>query len=235
MELDSLTLNLVASAALVAVVHTALGPDHTLPFVMLARARDWSLRRTLAITALCGLGHVLSSALLGGLGIALGIASGSLETIEDARGDLAAWAMIAFGGAYALWGLRRALRRGRGLELHAHDGRVHVHSHGLARHSHAAATERPTTFWALFAVFVLGPCEPLIPLLFLPAREGRWGLAATTLLVFSAATIATMLLVVAGLHSGLEFLPLGRLDRWAHSLAGGVICLSGAAILAFGV
>ena len=56
--------NLIAAALGIAVAHTALGPDHTLPFVMLARAGRWSLRRTLAVTLACGAGHVASSLLL---------------------------------------------------------------------------------------------------------------------------------------------------------------------------
>ncbi|NIR37211.1 MAG: hypothetical protein GWN73_15615, partial [Actinobacteria bacterium] len=56
--------SLLAAAVGVAVTHTALGPDHYLPFVMLARARKWSWARTLTVTGICGLGHVASSVLL---------------------------------------------------------------------------------------------------------------------------------------------------------------------------
>ena len=45
-------------------VHTILGPDHYLPFIVLSEARKWSLRKTMLITFLCGLGHVLSSVVL---------------------------------------------------------------------------------------------------------------------------------------------------------------------------
>ncbi len=243
---DALTLNLLASAAIVAVVHTAIGPDHTLPFVMLSRARRWSLRKTLWITGLCGLGHVASSLVLGGLGIALGASTGSIEGIELSRGELAAWAMVVFGAVYTLWGLRQAVRARRGLELHRHDGNVHLHSHGTHEHSHAphsghahlltpphshAVDTRSATFWSLFVVFVLGPCEPLIPLFFLPASQGNWALAAWTGVVFSLATIATMLALVGIAVAGLKPLRLVFLERWAHALAGAVIAASGLAVL----
>lgn len=263
MSADALTVNLLLSASAVAVVHTALGPDHTLPFVMLARARRWSLRRTLIVTALCGLGHVGSSLLLGSLGLAAGLSNAKLGGLEASRGSLAAWAMIAFGAVYALWGARRAWRERRGLELHAHAGHVHLHAGGAHAHSHgllfgdrahahelaAAASnassarfeelpappQRSASFWTLFLVFVLGPCEPLIPLYFLPASQGRWALASWTAIVFSIVTLATMLALVAMACLGLRCLPLARFDRWAHALAGGVIALSGMLVLGLGL
>lgn len=242
---DALTVNLLLSAAAVAVVHTAIGPDHTVPFVMLARARKWSLRRTLVVTALCGVGHVGSSLLLGSIGVAAGASSVVLSGVEMKRGEIAAWAMVVFGAVYALWGARQVLRRKRGYELHEHDGGLHVHAGGTHEHSHAHVLRgrahahahppddlgRSSTFWTLFLVFVLGPCEPLIPLLFLPASEGRWTLAAWTAVVFALATIGTMLALVGAACLGIRVLPLQRFDRWAHSLAGVVIAVSGLAVL----
>lgn len=234
---DPLTWNLLATAVSVAVLHTALGPDHTLPFVMLARARRWSLARTLAITAVCGLGHVLSSLALGGVGLAIGASAGWLERVEGSRGDLAAWAMVVFGGAYALWGVRHAWRERRHLQLHSHDGHVHLHVQGQPGHDHAEPSEREgsTKFWALFVLFALGPCEPLIPLFFLPASEGRWTLALATGATFSVATLATMVALVGFAHAGLARVPFRRAERWAHSLAGAVIAASGLAVLYLGL
>jgi hypothetical protein len=232
MSADPLTLNLLATAAAVAVVHTAVGPDHTLPFVMLARARRWTLRRTLLVTGACGLGHVASSLLLGGLGVAAGVSTRALTGVEEGRGSLAAWAMVAFGAAYGLWGLRRALRRRRGIELHQHGADVHVHAHGAHRHAHGhGAPAHGASFWTLFLVFVLGPCEPLIPLFLLPASEGRWLLAASAGAVFTLATLATMLALVAAAYAGVRVLPLERMERWVHSLAGAVIAASGLAVI----
>jgi hypothetical protein len=68
-----------------------LGPDHYLPFIVMARARKWSLTRTTAVTVLCGIGHVLSSVVLGIIGIVLGISLNKLEALESFRGGFAAW------------------------------------------------------------------------------------------------------------------------------------------------
>lgn len=234
--MDALTWNLLAAAAGVALVHTLLGPDHYLPFVMLARARGWSLRRTLGITFLCGLGHVGSSLVLGLLGLAAGAALGTLETVEGHRGSLAGWALVALGAAYGLWGVRRARRARLGLHVHRHGRHVHIHPGGGEGHAHGAleGDDGGTTFWALFVVFVLGPCEPLIPLFLLPASQGRWGLAVVTGGVFTAVTLAAMLAVTGLATAGLARLPLGPLERWAHALAGGVIAASGLGIVLVG-
>ncbi len=237
MEMAGLSWSLLLAAAGVAVVHTVLGPDHYLPFVMLARARRWTLTRTLAVTAACGVGHVASSVVLGGVGVALGLAVGQIEGAEGGRGDLAAWALVALGVAYALWGVRRAIREKRGLEPHAHHHHVHVHDDGSSPHEHHHRHEGgpSTTFWALFVVFVLGPCEPLIPLFVIPASRGDWGLAAATAAVFGVITIGTMVALTATATLGVKRLPLGPLERWAHSLAGAVIAACGLAILFLGL
>jgi nickel/cobalt transporter (NicO) family protein len=233
--MDALAIDLLLAAAAVAVVHTALGPDHTVPFVMLARARGWSRARTVAITFLCGLGHVGSSVVLGFLGVALGLGVARIQAAESVRGGWAAWALVALGAAYAIWGVRVALRRGVGIAPHDHHGHVHLHAHGDREHSHATTRDSRTTFWALFVVFVLGPCEPLIPLFVLPASRGRWGLAAATAVVFSAITLATMITLVSLALAGMRRLPLAAFDRWSHAFAGGVIAASGLAVICLGL
>ena len=77
---------LVGSAALIGSIHTVIGPDHYLPFVAMSKARQWSHRKTLWITAICGAGHVLGSVVLGLVGIAAGITVRSLELFESQRG-----------------------------------------------------------------------------------------------------------------------------------------------------
>ena len=104
--MDGVSLSVLIGAVSVAFFHTLLGPDHTLPFIMLARDRGWSMSRTLVITFLCGLGHVAASLLLGGLGIALGYGIGALESAEASRGAWAAWALFAFWLHGALIGVR---------------------------------------------------------------------------------------------------------------------------------
>jgi hypothetical protein len=228
---------LTATAASIGLVHTLLGPDHYLPFVVMARARRWPLGKTLAVTAGCGLGHVLSSVVLGLLGVALGAAVGRLELIEDMRGNLAAWALMAFGFVYFVWGVRRSLRERPHRHVHAHgDGTWHTHTHShTGEHVHVHDERRSLTPWMLFVIFVLGPCEPLIPLLMYPAaRMGFWQLVWIAA-VFGVVTIVTMTSVVLIASAGLGLAPLARLERHVHALAGASICLCGAAIRFLGL
>ena len=72
---------LIATAASIGFFHTILGPDHYLPFIVMSRSGKWSVKKTMLVTLLCGLGHVLSSILLGVAGIALGVAVFRLEAV----------------------------------------------------------------------------------------------------------------------------------------------------------
>lgn len=85
---------LLVSAASVGFLHTALGPDHYLPFIVMSRANNWSIRKTALITVLCGLGHVASSIVLGIIGLIFGFALSKLEIFESVRGNIAAWAVL---------------------------------------------------------------------------------------------------------------------------------------------
>lgn len=238
MTSDATLTVLLATAASIAFMHTVVGIDHTLPFVALSRARAWSLARALSITALCGVGHVASSLLLGAIGIALGVTLEKLQWLQAFRGGLAAWLLIAFG----TWLVVRALwrRRGGRVHFHAHardDGHGRSHRHGQAAESypHAHQAERPTTVWTLFLVFAFGPCEPLIPLMMAPAAAHQWGHLLLVSFVFGGVTVCTMLALVAAGHMGMGALPLRRLESHADALAGAAIALSGVAVQALGI
>jgi nickel/cobalt exporter len=215
---------LLTTSITIGFVHTALGPDHYVPFVALARVRDWSKRKTVLITAICGAGHVLGSIALGALGIALGWALGAMQEFESLRGDWAAWGLLGLGLAYMVWGIHRGIRNKPHTHVHVHaDGIAHEHKHGHIdehAHLHESAKHSATTPWMLFIIFVFGPCEPLIPLLMVPAASHSWPAVAMVAASFSAVTIATMCMIVIALSYGLDLVRLGRLRRWSHALAG---------------
>ena len=230
---------LVITAASIGFLHTVLGPDHYLPFIMMSWARKWSRTKTIVITFLCGLGHIASSIVLGMIGVSMGLAVKKLELIESSRGNIAAWLLIAFGLAYLVWGLRRAYKNKPHMHTHVHTGQdEHQHPHGHhSEHSHVhnGAGRTSITPWALFAIFVFGPCEPLIPILMYPAaRIGFFGVLLVVL-VFGTATIGTMLVAVFLASTGVNFLPLARMQRFAHVIAGATIFLCGLAIQFLGL
>ncbi len=99
----------------------------------------------------------------------------------------------------------------------------------------AGPDPRVVTAWSLFIVFVLGPCEPLIPLLMAPAVG--LGTAATVPVVaaFTVTTVGTMLTLVALGWVGLGVVGASRLERWSNTLAGVAIALAGVAMRVFGI
>lgn len=222
---------LLLTAASIGFVHTVLGPDHYLPFVAMAHARHWPRSRTIIITALCGVGHVLSSVVLGLVGVAVGAAVSALISIESVRGDLAAWGLIAFGLVYFVWGLRRASRHlphthgPIGDCTHQH----HDHEPNDPRHHHLSEKANITP-WVLFTIFVLGPCEPLIPILMYPAVQHSYSGMIIVTTVFGVTTIGTMIGSVLLLQRGVRLIPVARIERYAHAFAGAVILLCGVAI-----
>lgn len=205
---------LALSAASLGLLHTAIGVDHTLPFVAIGRAQGWGLMRTLGLTLVCGIAHVGSSLVVAALGIVLGDSVGAFFGLESVRGEFAAWALIVFGCTYAAWSW-------------AHRHRPHVGN----RHE----AQRVIGSWGLFIVFVLGPCEPLIPLIIAPGLHFGWGAAWLVTIVFTVSTLATMGLLVALGYLGINARLLRRFAPHGNILAGVAVAATGAAIKVFGI
>ncbi|MEI7529211.1 MAG: sulfite exporter TauE/SafE family protein [Elusimicrobiota bacterium] len=225
---------ILLTAASLGFIHTVLGPDHYVPFVALAKARNWTRVRTATVTFLCGVGHVGSSVLIGMAGIALGTSVSRLQWLEGLRGDAAGWLLLSFGLGYMLWGIKKAIKGEKHTHTHSHEG-VSLHSHEHpheADHAHVHGNAASVTPWALFIVFVFGPCEPLIPVLMYPALKGGLGQAMAAAAVFSAVTISTMMVVVFLLLRGVRLFPVERMERYAHALAGFAILACGVAVKA---
>ncbi len=230
---------LLGTTLTIAFVHTLTGPDHYLPFIVIAKARNWNMRKTLLFTALCGLGHVGSSVILGIAGIALGIAVSSIELWEGQRGSIVSLLILAFGFVYMIWGIFRAVKNNPHKHLHVHgDGHVHEHVHthqDVHVHPHDRKDRINITPWILFTIFIFGPCEPLIPLVMYPAADHNSVLLITVTLLFTIVTIGTMLVLVLFAMKGFRFLPLKKFERYGHVIAGLTILLCGVGMVFFGL
>jgi ABC-type nickel/cobalt efflux system permease component RcnA len=238
---------LSSAAAGIAFAHTLLGVDHYLPFVVMAKARGWSMVKTIKVTALCGVGHIIGSIMLGSVGILVGIQLSSLMWVEGVRGDLAAWALVTVGLLYICWGLRRAHKIKSHSDWHSNNEKQHSHSHSYhAEHSHIHRAdifdERSLSGgrsnmapWAVFVIFVLGPCEPLIPLLMYPAAQQSLISVAAVSAVFFFVTLATMLLAVTLSTYGLQFIQLSMLRKFDYAFVGSALVMCGLSIIVLGV
>ncbi|MBI4687881.1 MAG: sulfite exporter TauE/SafE family protein [Nitrospirae bacterium] len=231
---------LITAATSIGFFHTLFGPDHYLPFIVMSRSHAWSLRKTMLVTAVCGVGHVLSSVALGFLGVILGISVSRLEAFESFRGDIAAWLLLSFGLIYFVWGMRRALRHKAHEHAHIHEeGINHNHSHNhMDEHIHIHAgsgSKKNITPWMLFTIFIFGPCEPLIPILMYPAARSNLFDLILVASIFSIITIMTMLVVVFISVRGINIVQIKQLERFSHAIAGAVVSLCGISILFFGL
>jgi sulfite exporter TauE/SafE len=190
------------------------------------------------ITFLCGLGHVLSSVILGLIGIGVGISVSRLVAVESIRGNIAAWLFIAFGLVYMIISIRNLYRKRRHTHSHFHvDKGIHTHDHDHHLehiHIHETDTAR-TTPWILFLIFVFGPCEPLIPVLMYPAAENNVPGAILVSLLFSVVTIVTMMSIVLAFKLGLSKINLKPVEKYSNLIAGAMIFFSGIAIQFLGL
>lgn len=215
--MNELFWTLALTAATVGSLHSA-APDHWMPFAMLSRARGWSVARTARMTILCGLGHVTVSALLGLLGIFLGLRL--VEFLGTKLETFAATALIVFGALYAVWGFRKAAGH-----------RLHGHSHTHYDHIHDV---KGTSEWTLLALFSVDPCVALLPIIFASASLPGTATAGI-IVVYEIATIGTMLTLVLTARAGVSLLRGSLFDRYSHATAGALIALTGILVTVLGI
>ena len=198
---------LLSTAISIAIIHTLIGFDHYIPFIALSQANKWSMKKTMLIVLLCGIGHVLSSVLIGIIGIALSSALSFLTDIENIRSAIATYFLIAFGLVYTIFGIRQAVKN-----------KSHTHIHN------------GNSFWGLFIFLVLGPCEPLIPVIMYPAATLNIYVLILVTLSFAICTIAVMLLMTFLGIKGIRFLKMEKLGRYSHLMAGLAILICGISV-----
>ena len=228
---------LLLSAASLGIIHTLLGPDHYLPFIVLSKARQWTRPKTLWITFISGVGHVTGSVILGLIGIGMGISLSKLEAIEASRGNLVGWMLIAFGLLYTAYGIYKYVRRGAHWHLPAFlrpKSIRHKHLHLDVKELEKDDAGRLTP-WILFLIFVFGPCEVLIPMLIYPAANQSGLGVFLVALVFGIATVGTMMLVVFLGYQGLSLVRFRGREHQLHLFAGVVILLAGAGMQFMGL
>ena len=212
------TLLIAGSAASVGFIHTILGPDHYLPLVAMAKTNGWSGPKTATYTAFCGFSHVLGTILVGSLVFLLGLAFFSMETVQTIRGDFAGWFLLLFGAVYFVWGVRWAIRRSR------------LNKVATQMEAQTTSFSRCTPF-ALFIFFILGPCEPLIPLMSLGSENTEIFSSILVVSAFCGTTVLTMLFCVMFFYYGISrFSLFMKFENYMHAATGLIIFLRGSAI-----
>lgn len=224
---------LCVTAVTISAVHTASGPDHYLPFIVLSRSRKWTLSKTIFLTIICGFGHILSSVLLGMAGVFLGWQLHKISWLQDIRGNVSGWALLAFGILYLIYGLRQAYlnKAHKHFDVLGEDVYVFEHKHGEMVTPGSRVKVTPLV---LFAIFVMGPSEPLIPLLFYSGTQRSVTEVIVLVTVFTISTVLTMLgMVLLGIY-GYSFFNTDKLERYVNAIGGAVITICGIGMVFLG-
>lgn len=222
-ELTTLLLSTVA----ISFVHTASGPDHYLPFIVFSRSRKWSLGTTALWTVLCGFGHVMSSVLIGFIGVFLGWQLSKIEGFQDVRGGLASWSLLILGSFYLIWGLYKAYTNRPHKHFDTYDGDdIYVYQH---RHGEAVLPQNKlkVTPWILLAIFVMGPSEPIVPLLFYSGVTHSISEILLLISVFTITTVGTMLAIVIMGYYGYSLIKSDIVERYSSAIGGAVVTIAG--------
>lgn len=211
-ELSALFMMILAtSAAFVGLVHS-LNPGHWLPVVLTAKAQKWSLKTAVlgAITAAAG--HIVLSAALSLISIAVG--AQLLSSYEPQIERYSALGVMVFGLIYAL------------VSYFSHLKCTH-HAH----HPSSGTGPRKAPFFFLFSVG-LSPCVAVLPILAEAALGGVGGVFVAILafaLGVLAALIGSTVLVFLG------FLKLDHpiLEHYADVVTGLGVAAVGLGIFLF--
>lgn len=201
-------LSLLGGGFVAAFLHAVL-PTHWLPFVLVGRAQGWGMGRTLGVAAAAGLAHIVSTAVVGGLIVAAGLALD--RWVEGLLPHLSAVLLFLFGAFYLSRALLKRPAVAGGPEFEVPEPRV----------SDTAA------LGGLVAMMALSPGEVLLPLYLSSATEGLHILALLTL-AFALGTVGGMVLLTAVARAGFSIL---KLERWAR-YEGAVL---GVALIALGL
>lgn len=229
-------LTTIASYGFTVAFFHAIIPTHWLPFVLVARARQWSRSKTLAVSAFAGLGHVALTSLLGLVIAWFGFQLD--EHAEELFPKIAGSVLLAIGVFY-FW------RQWSGRVLHHHTpggqhqpsehcGHEHDHSHWDDELKDTSLVSRKSGDWAaisgLFMMLTLSPCEGFLPV-YLSGVQFGWRGFVVLSLILAVGTLAGMLVFTWLTLVGLEKIQVQKFERYEAALLGTIFTLLGGMML----
>lgn len=223
--MSSTTPALFIAAAGVGFGHAIL-PDHWVPLAVLGRARRYPLSKVARLSGLAGVAHVLLSIVLGAVIIAIGLQFRA--TVQSAQDTIIGLLLIATGVGFVVLELA-----GRG-HSHDHDEHGHNHDHSHDGHEHEDHHERRGVR-GLVAIMVpfgaaASPDLTILPV-FLAATTAGVATAVSSLVIFAAVTIGTIVgLTLTAARGGYQI--RGEwLDRWGNAITAIVLLVIGVLVL----
>lgn len=196
---------LLAGSVLLSIFH-ALIPSHWLPVLAVSRQAGWSVTRTLGVTFLAGLAHVLSTVFLG---LMLAAAGGTLAAKAEHFTHWIAPALLVVLGVYFLY--------------------RHYYHH----HFHLQGEKFGWSLTvSLAAAMFFSPCLE-IEGFFLAAGEYGWGFTGWLALTYGTVTIAGMLVWMRLALAGLKRLDWHTWEHSAGLVTGFTLIVSGVLLYLF--
>ncbi len=241
---EALLGSIAATGLTVALLHAAL-PTHWLPFVLAGRRQNWTHRKTLAITALAGSGHVLFTIAIGAAIAWFGIAMDSW--IGGVFPYIAGGILIAFGIHYLLSGsddhrhfghahhhehdLSHEQHSHEHADAQGHDGHVHAtaHSNGRQGITQAQLSDKAVVTGLLTAL-TFSPCEGFLPVFVAGAKFG-WSGFAVLCATLAVATLTGMLLLTWLTLLGFGRARFARFEKHEGKILGGLLIALGLAVV----
>ncbi|KAL2633466.1 hypothetical protein R1flu_004945 [Riccia fluitans] len=195
--IDELTT--IGGIATVSLLHSFI-PTHWLPFSIVGRAQKWSITRTLIVTAIGAVCHVLSTSLLGLVAIKMANTIAGQETVHR----LASLLLVVLGGTYIVFFLT-----GKG-------GHGHGHNHDMEKMAVAG----------LILVPALSPCATTLPV-FLAVGDSSTSALLLAIGVLLVSTLAVMCSLVALSFYGASQFKFHWIEKYDKLLVGVVLCIVG--------
>ncbi|HZV79667.1 MAG TPA: hypothetical protein VFF60_08625 [Candidatus Binatus sp.] len=204
---------LLTAVAVIGILHT-LVPDHWAPIAVVARQQGWTRRHTAWAAAGAGLGHTISTLLIGAIAWVAGIAA-AVRYGHDIN-IISGLALIAFGAWIAISSLRQARETDQQLETEA------------AEKAHTLATRT-----SIMLIVGSSPSVEALPTFFAAAPFGVYAVLLLAL-VFAATTIGTYVVTTLVSAAGLERLRISALERYGEVISGAFVATVGAIFLYVG-
>lgn len=198
---------IILISVMIAAVH-AMIPTHWLPFVFVSRVQKWSLKKTLAVVASAGFGHMISTTFIGSL-IAL-IGWEVHKVFEGVTGLIAAGILILLGMVY--------------ISLHFKEiGHTHYHGHP------SELSDRGAIF-SLIAILTFSPCEVMLPIFFAISPYG-WHLVVLLSIFMMLGTVIGMILLTYLAYRGTETIRFEKLEHYEKLILGSMMTILGIIVI----
>lgn len=195
------TISLIGATFFIALTH-AIMPNHWMPFALIGKGQKWSLMKTIFITAIAGLGHSITTTVLGFVIAILGFhITKYAETIAE---PMAGSILIVLGICYIV------------------TGRL---THGTHNHNHSKFSDKTIAF-SLFTMLSLSPCVAALPL-FLAASAFSWSKLALLSIILSVTTVSGMLVLTILAYTGVKKINLCGVENYEKEIIGCILTLIG--------